>query len=108
MLNISEIKNNLLKEREEIIFILESLEKEMKNIKERQEYEFSDTSESFEEKQDIHIKKEFLESRLNLINKALERINNNTFGLCLKCGKPIEEIRLKIDPTFEYCREHSN
>ncbi|GIW66237.1 MAG: hypothetical protein KatS3mg095_0135 [Candidatus Parcubacteria bacterium] len=107
MINISEIKNILLKEKEEIIFILEELKKEMENIKESPEYEFSGLSESFEEKQDIHIKKEFLESRLALINRALERIENNTYGLCLKCNKPIEEARLKIDPAFEYCREHS-
>jgi DnaK suppressor protein len=107
MLNIEEIKNKLLKEKEEIKLILEELNKEMMVIKESQEYEYSGVSEIFEEKQDIHVKKEFLSSRLEAIEKALNKINNNTFGLCLECGKPIEEQRIHLDPTIEYCRKHS-
>ncbi|MCS7183773.1 MAG: hypothetical protein NZ866_00265 [Patescibacteria group bacterium] len=108
MINIEEIKNKLLKEKEEIIFVLEELKREMNNLKENPEYEFSAASEAFEEKQDIHIKKEFLEERLEEINRALGKIENNTYGRCLKCGKEIESARLQIDPTFEYCREHSH
>lgn len=106
MINLEEIKNNLIKEKEEIKIILEELDQEMMKIKESQEYEFSGVSEFFEEKQDIHVKKEFLQSRLEAINKAISKIENNTFGLCVKCGKPIEEARIKLDPTIEYCREH--
>jgi DnaK suppressor protein len=107
MINIEEIKNNLIKERDEIKAILEDLDKSMSAIKESQEYEFSDVSEIFEEKQDIHIKKEFLEARLQAIEKTLSRIEKGTFGKCLKCHQPIEEERLKLDPTFEYCKEHT-
>ena len=108
MININEIKDRLLKEKEEIKFILEGLEKEMIAIKESEEYEYSDVSELFEEKQDIHVKKEFLINRLEAIERALLRIENNTFGLCLKCGKKIEEPRIKLDPTLEYCRDHAH
>jgi DnaK suppressor protein len=39
------------------------------------------------------------------INKALERIDNGTFGLCLKSGKRIPEMRLRAIPYAEYCLE---
>jgi DnaK suppressor protein len=40
---------------------------------------------------------------LNRINAALERIDNNTFGLCEVCEKKITQTRLKIVPYAELC-----
>lgn len=44
-----------------------------------------------------------LETRLLTINKALARIQNKTFGICIKCKKPIEKKRLEIMPETELC-----
>ena len=40
---------------------------------------------------------------LNRINAALERIDNNTFGICELCEKKITKARLKIVPYAEMC-----
>ena len=40
---------------------------------------------------------------LGRINAALEKINNNTFGLCELCEKKITKERLKIVPYAELC-----
>ena len=40
---------------------------------------------------------------LNRINAALERIDNNTFGLCEVCEKKIAKARLKVVPYAELC-----
>jgi DnaK suppressor protein len=37
------------------------------------------------------------------IKKALERIDNNTFGICEKCGEEISIKRLKARPVTTQC-----
>ena len=46
------------------------------------------------------------ESRLiEEIDEALRRIENGTYGQCLRCGKPIDEERLRAMPTAKYDAE---
>ena len=44
------------------------------------------------------------DSRLNQINKALSKIRSGTYGICEKCGKPIEQKILDIDPESLLCK----
>lgn len=37
------------------------------------------------------------------INKAIEKIENGTYGICEKCGIDINIERLEIRPVTEYC-----
>ena len=42
------------------------------------------------------------------IDRALARIDAGTYGICVRCGKPIEEARLEAFPNSEYnleCQE---
>ena len=39
------------------------------------------------------------------IDEALARIEDRTYGLCLGCGKPLDEKRLKAMPTAKYDAE---
>ena len=39
------------------------------------------------------------------IREALERIEDDTFGICEVCGEPIEEKRLKARPVTTMCFE---
>jgi len=41
--------------------------------------------------------------RLQQINDALERINNNSYGLCQDCEEEIPEKRLMMNPYFITC-----
>lgn len=36
------------------------------------------------------------------IDEALGRIDDGTYGQCVRCGKPIDEERLKAMPTAKY------
>ena len=47
-----------------------------------------------------------LEIEYRNLKKALDKIENNTYGLCEICGKPIEENRLQIKPDARTCIEH--
>ena len=44
-----------------------------------------------------------LELRLKNINLALEKIEKSIYGNCEKCGKEIDEKRLKISPEARFC-----
>ena len=44
-----------------------------------------------------------LEPRLREINKAIEKISTNSYGLCENCTQPIEGERLQAIPTALYC-----
>jgi len=44
-----------------------------------------------------------LESNLEDINKALQRIANKTYGICKYCGKEIGEKRLLARPVSSAC-----
>lgn len=44
-----------------------------------------------------------LEIDLAGINEALAKIKNGTYGLCAKCGEPIDVKRLEIMPEAKLC-----
>ena len=39
------------------------------------------------------------------IDEALQRIDDGTYGQCSRCGKPLDEERLKAMPTAKYDAE---
>ena len=39
------------------------------------------------------------------IDAALKRIENNIYGLCLRCGEPISRERLNAVPYAIHCRK---
>jgi DnaK suppressor protein len=43
--------------------------------------------------------------KLKQIDDALERIEENTYGLCEECGVKIPRARLKVVPFAKYCVE---
>jgi DnaK suppressor protein len=43
------------------------------------------------------------EHTLKLVNDALERLGNGTFGLCLDCGQEIDAARLEAIPYAPVC-----
>lgn len=49
-----------------------------------------------------------LEMRMNEVKRALERIDEGTYGKCEVCGAQIEEDRLEANPAAKTCKEHMN
>lgn len=41
--------------------------------------------------------------KLNQIEDALKRINDNSFGICEDCEEPISEKRLEVNPYYSTC-----
>ncbi|MBL0942734.1 MAG: TraR/DksA family transcriptional regulator [Hydrogenophaga sp.] len=42
-------------------------------------------------------------AELQAIERALERVHDGSYGLCLQCGAPIPAARLHAQPTAERC-----
>ena len=47
---------------------------------------------------ETHLRKQLLE-----IEEALKNLDNNTYGLCAVCGKPIDPARLEALPQATLC-----
>ena len=45
------------------------------------------------------------EASLKMIEMALKRIEDGTFGICHSCEEPIADKRLEFDPTSTLCIE---
>ncbi|MBI5420794.1 MAG: hypothetical protein HZA35_00545 [Parcubacteria group bacterium] len=46
-----------------------------------------------------------LEARLNHVESALRKIEQDSYGICEKCKKQITERDLEIDPARPHCRD---
>lgn len=44
-----------------------------------------------------------LERRLHQLERALHAIEMGTYGICARCGHPIDPQRLEAKPEAEYC-----
>lgn len=66
------------------------------------EGDMADRAEDYEERS---IKLNMLELRLSDINKALEKIDKNNYGVCENCEKQIEKDRLEVNPAARTCKK---
>jgi RNA polymerase-binding protein DksA len=57
---------------------------------------------TFEREKDLSIENN-VRDLLRKIDAALKRMESKTYGLCARCGKPIEKARLKALPYAELC-----
>lgn len=87
------------------------LVKQIKYLKEEDPYSkvdreravADDTITEIEEHDRLYATREELEKELFLVEKALKRIEDGKYGICVTCGEQIEEERLKIMPTATMC-----
>jgi RNA polymerase-binding protein DksA len=57
---------------------------------------------TFEREKDLSIENN-VRDLLRKIDAALERMDAKTYGLCERCGRPIEKARIKALPYAELC-----
>lgn len=67
--------------------------------------DLGDRFEDFEEKSSLT---DTLSGRLSEIDKALDNIDDGSYGKCSVCEKEIENERLNANPAAETCMEHLN
>ena len=59
-------------------------------------------SQVFEQQRDLALR-DRSEAHLVLVDEALARLDDGTFGACLRCGEPIAPARLEALPWAAYC-----
>lgn len=74
-----------------------------KDVSEADENITADNIEGYEENTAIV---NTLETRYNDLKSALEKIGNNTYGLCEVCKEEIDAERLEANPSARTCRKH--
>ena len=57
---------------------------------------------TFEREKDLSIEQN-VRDLLQKIDRALKRIEAGTYGVCDRCGKPIEKARVKALPYVDLC-----
>ncbi len=62
-------------------------------------------TETFEREKDLSILEQ-VDAELADVERALQRIDDGTYGTCEVDGKPISEERLEALPATRFCLEH--
>jgi RNA polymerase-binding protein DksA len=57
---------------------------------------------TFEREKELSIEQN-VRDLLQKIDRALKRIETGTYGICERCGKPIEKARIKALPYVDLC-----
>ena len=93
--------DQLNKRREQVAMTLQHIEKERNEAEENTDWLDRAAYESRIALLDRL--NEWYMTEINELDKALERVNKNTYGLCLACHSPIEIHRLDLFPEAAFC-----
>ena len=107
---IDELKERLLAERKDLRAQYEELEESTFATNQSEltgemgfDEEYADAgTATFERERDLSLVNN-LRDLMERIDKALAKIEDATYGLCDRCGKPIEKLRLKALPYASLC-----
>jgi DnaK suppressor protein len=107
---IEELKEKLLAERKDLQAQLDELEQSSFGSDQSEisgemgfDEEYADAgTATFERERDLSLVNN-LHDLMERIDKALAKMDEGTYGLCDRCGKPIEKLRLKALPYANLC-----
>jgi DnaK suppressor protein len=107
---IKELKSQLQSERADLLAQYQELEESSFGSNQSdltgemafdEEYADAGTA-TFERERDLSLVNN-VRDLMGRIDKALAKIEDGTYGLCERCGKPIEKLRLKALPYANLC-----
>lgn len=113
---IEKLKEKLEAERNNIKKELESFAEEDPNLKHnwdtrypnREDGDKDDEADEVQEYDNMLSVEHSLELKLKDVNIALIKITEGKYGVCEKCGKEIEEMRLNAAPEARLCMKCNN
>lgn len=89
--------------REEILKEIGESIKSQREVRERDVGDFYDDVDIEKDRQMYHMLGERERQKIKAIDEALEKIEDNEYGICEECGEKINKDRLKILPFARYC-----
>lgn len=98
-----EITNKLLKLRQQLTQRIEDIESDVHHKKEPVEKDFAEQVTQRENDDVLGAIDLEAQQTVRLIDAALLRIKNGTYGICAVCGEEIPEKRLEILPYATTC-----
>lgn len=103
MANYRHIRENLLARRAELTSRLEQITSDVRHEEEPLSADFAEQATERENEEVMDALGSQARQELALISSALRRIEEDEFGECIECGKPIADQRLEALPFAETC-----
>jgi RNA polymerase-binding protein DksA len=104
------LKQTLLERRTELERDLDHMESELRDLSVDQEDErggvgnhFADDGSSLGEQERISTVGSDFREQIQMIDAAIERMDEGTYGICQRCGQQIQVERLEALPFAAYC-----
>ena len=107
---IDSLRQSLMERRAELERDLAHMESELRDLSVDQEDErggvgnhFADDGSSLGEQERISTVGSDFREQVQMIDAAIERMSEGTYGICKRCGQPIHEDRLEALPFVAFC-----
>lgn len=68
---------------------------------------FADSSQVAAEQGEVRVLVANLRALLDDVERALQKLDDGSYGRCETCGEPIAEARLEAMPASRYCLQHA-
>lgn len=99
-MDYAEIREILLAKQKELSIRLENLKD---NLRSGRSADSQEQAQELENAEVIDALGNETRLELNKIAKALDQIENDTYGICVDCGQEIPLARLKVHPFADRC-----
>ena len=111
-LDVEEVRNRLLQERDELRRDIRGLERVASELRSDRgggnggisNHMAEGASSTFDQERTLALLKN-LQRTLDLVEKALKRLETGEYGICEICGQPIDRARLETLPYAAQCVE---
>jgi len=108
---VSELRKMLDQERDRLMAELEAMEEHAPEVEEQvgmdigggYDEDLADVASSTFEREKSVALETSVQHTLTQVEEALQRIDDGTYGRCLRCGNPIDFARLKVLPYATLC-----
>lgn len=101
--DIEQLKHKLELQRQEILPFLDRLEQETRSLQEEPMRDSADQCVLTLSKESLFERSSQRRTQLRLVEAALKRIADGSFGICVGCGEEIQIRRLKALPWTQFC-----
>lgn len=103
MIDKEQIRTTLVQARQEILGRVTAIDKDMRNLNNPLERDSEEQAVQLENEEVLSALDLEGRQELNRIDRALQRLNEGSYGICSQCGIEIPEQRLTAIPHTELC-----
>ena len=97
------VRQQLLAKRDELLNRTARIQRDLQHTDQPVSQDFAEQATEMENTEVLHGIGVESRHELQLINRALDRLDNETYEACSKCGADIGEARLQALPFAEHC-----